>query len=324
MKQWVFSALIGLIALSFTIDAEAQRRLGMGRTFGRPAPQVQRQAAPPPQQATPATPQTPPQAQTAGAPRQPGPGMATPPASPWRGALMGLAAGLGLAALANWLGLGEGFATIMTIALLVFLALTLLGAITRRRAPPPQPAYPYGRAGTMTSYPPQPAEAMPRPIEHRFDPMAERGFDPVPAARPGSAMAEFGRAAAPFDEPWGIPAGFDTAGFLAQAKAHFARLQQAWGDGSLAQLEEFTTTEMFTALTHDLHARRGASQPQVVTLDAKLLGIETNAADHLASVRFTGTMRLDGELEQFDEVWNLVKPTDGKTGWLLAGIQQLS
>jgi predicted lipid-binding transport protein (Tim44 family) len=24
----------------------------------------------------------------------------------------------------------------------------------------------------------------------------------------------------------------------------------------------------------------------------------------------------------FDEVWNLSKPVDGKTGWLLAGIQQ--
>ena len=26
--------------------------------------------------------------------------------------------------------------------------------------------------------------------------------------------------------------------------------------------------------------------------------------------------------EPFDEVWNLVKPVDGSTGWLVAGIQQ--
>jgi predicted lipid-binding transport protein (Tim44 family) len=25
----------------------------------------------------------------------------------------------------------------------------------------------------------------------------------------------------------------------------------------------------------------------------------------------------------FEEVWNLVKPVDGSTGWLLAGIQQM-
>ena len=28
-------------------------------------------------------------------------------------------------------------------------------------------------------------------------------------------------------------------------------------------------------------------------------------------------------LEPFAEVWNLVKPTDGSSGWLLAGIQQM-
>jgi predicted lipid-binding transport protein (Tim44 family) len=27
--------------------------------------------------------------------------------------------------------------------------------------------------------------------------------------------------------------------------------------------------------------------------------------------------------EAFEEVWNLAKPKDGKTGWLLAGIQQI-
>jgi predicted lipid-binding transport protein (Tim44 family) len=41
-------------------------------------------------------------------------------------------------------------------------------------------------------------------------------------------------------------------------------------------------------------------------------------------VRFTGTVKVDGEVESVDEVWNLSKPTDGKHGWLLAGIQQLS
>jgi len=29
------------------------------------------------------------------------------------------------------------------------------------------------------------------------------------------------------------------------------------------------------------------------------------------------------EPEAFTEVWNLVKPADGSTGWLLAGIQQM-
>ena len=44
----------------------------------------------------------------------------------------------------------------------------------------------------------------------------------------------------------------------------------------------------------------------------------------MASERFTGALREDGasEAKPFVEVWNLVKPVDGKSGWLLAGIQQ--
>ncbi len=42
------------------------------------------------------------------------------------------------------------------------------------------------------------------------------------------------------------------------------------------------------------------------------------------SVRFTGLLREDGTVlpKDFDEVWNLVKPVDDSSGWLLAGIQQ--
>jgi predicted lipid-binding transport protein (Tim44 family) len=111
---------------------------------------------------------------------------------------------------------------------------------------------------------------------------------------------------------------------LKHARSYFTRLQQSWTVNNLDELADFTTQEMFTALTHELRARGKVEKAEVVALDAKLLGIEHDPKEHLASVRFTGTIRIDGELEQFDEVWNLTKPADGKTGWLLAGIQQLN
>ena len=45
---------------------------------------------------------------------------------------------------------------------------------------------------------------------------------------------------------------------------------------------------------------------------------------HWASVRFTGLTREDGAPQPtpLDEVWNLSKPVDGSSGWLLAGIRQ--
>jgi predicted lipid-binding transport protein (Tim44 family) len=63
-----------------------------------------------------------------------------------------------------------------------------------------------------------------------------------------------------------------------------------------------------------------------VTLAAEVLEVKTVGRDHWASVHFTGTLREDGALlpTAFDEIWNLTKPVDGSTGWLLAGIEQVA
>ena len=98
MKKLLAGLMIGVFAATLALDADAQRRLGGGRTLGKQSPTVQQRQATPPAQ-------TPQQATPQAAPAQPAPAAAaTPPRSPWRGALMGLAAGLGIAALANWLG----------------------------------------------------------------------------------------------------------------------------------------------------------------------------------------------------------------------------
>ena len=82
---------------------------------------------------------------------------------------------------------------------------------------------------------------------------------------------------------------------------------------------------MFIALTHELRdSRQAHSSTEVVALDAELLGIESDADEHVASVKFDGTLRVDGEIERVSEVWNLVKPVTGRGGWLLAGIQQMA
>jgi predicted lipid-binding transport protein (Tim44 family) len=312
MKKWLVGAMIGLVAASFAFDADAQRRLGGGKTFGRQSQQLQqqRQATPPQQSTQQAAP-----AQQANPAAAAGAATAATKASPWRGALMGLAAGLGLAALASWLGFGETLAAILTAVLIGLLVMLVIGFVLRRLRGP-QPAY--GTAGAPAREQPIGYEAQPAPI-------ARTAIEPTTAVRPGSAMDEFMRGAPAAPRPWGVPAGFDAEGFLANAKSYYGRLQAAWDKGDLDELAEFTTNEMFTALTHELRARGGGThRTEIAALDAALLGIETSATDHLASVRFTGTLRVDGEVEQVDEVWNLVKPIDGKTGWLLAGIQQLS
>jgi predicted lipid-binding transport protein (Tim44 family) len=313
MTKWIAGLAIGFLALTLSLDAEAQRRLGGGFSFGKPSKNLQQRQAQPPQQ-------TPQQQAVPGA--RPSPAGAA--ASPWRGALMGLAAGLGLAALASWLGLGDAFAMFLMVALLALVAMAAFRLLLRR-AQPAQPAYSGGRQAPATwhgtggpSFNPMPREQAPNSMSRTA------ATAPVVGARPGSAMDELMHSGSRLDEPWGIPSDFDAEGFLKNARSYFGRLQDAWAANNIEELAEFTTNEMFTALTHEMRARGKVERSEVVSLDAKLLGIEHEAQEHLASVRFSGTMRVDGETEAFDEVWNLTKPVDGKTGWLLAGIQQLN
>ena len=316
--------MIGVVASTFAFDADAQRRFGGGKNLGRQsAPVQQRQATPPQQQ----TPQAGNQQQAPAAAAAPRAGAAAAaPRSPWRGALMGLAAGLGIAALASYLGFGEALTMFLTVLLIGMALLMIAGFVLRRmRGGTPQPAYgggagrvaPAPNAGSPGTYKHVGYESAPAPARPSETPLAA-------GARPGSAMDQFARGNGPAGSaPWGIPAGFDSAGFLTAAKANYAKLQQAWDSGDLAELSEFTSNDMFITLTHELRARGGKSTTEVVTLDADLLGIESTADEHIASVKFDGTLKVDGEVERVSEVWNLAKPVRGG-GWVLAGIQQLA
>jgi predicted lipid-binding transport protein (Tim44 family) len=321
MKKWMAGLVIGGIAATFALDAEAQRRFGGGKNFGRQSPQVQQRQATPPQKAPDqAVPQAGAAQQTPAAARPGATGAATaaPAArSPMRGALMGLAAGLGIAALASGLGLGEALTMLLT-ALLIGIALMLVLGFFIRRTRREAPAYGAAGAARPGTYAHVGYETSPAPIARSAELPTE-----APAARPGSAMDELLGGQATVSGPWGIPPGFDADAFLANAKAHYARLQQAWDSGDLEQLSDFTSDQMFIALTHELRARAGQSHTEIVAIDAELLGIESNADEYVASVKFEGTVRVDGETERVSEVWNLAKPVRGG-GWVLAGIQQVN
>ena len=127
--------------------------------------------------------------------------------------------------------------------------------------------------------------------------------------------------------PSSIPADFDREGFLSSAKQHYTRLQQAWDAADLNSLKTFTTPEMYDALAAELQQRgMTPNKTEVVTLEASLLALEETPAEYVASVEFSGLVREEtwGGASPVREIWNLVKPRDGSSGWQLAGIQQLN
>ena len=67
------------------------------------------------------------------------------------------------------------------------------------------------------------------------------------------------------------------------------------------------------------------NQTEVLSLDAKLLGIEELEDAYMASVEFSGMIREDQSAgpSPFREVWNMTKPRHTAGGWLVAGVQAL-
>ncbi len=333
MKLWTV-LLAGVLTLG-AIDAEAARRLGGGGSFGRQSPNVtHRQATPPP-----AAPNT---AQQRNATQQP----ATAPNAAaqaqrrgFGGLFAGLAAGLGLAWLANALGLGPMFANILLFALLAVVVMAVLGMVMRRRqgAGMQRGGYAWQGAGASAEAPASPRQYNPAKVGN--DASARPWEDPASGFGQyrdagglgiGSAVAGQPRGALGGSQGWGIPAGFDVEGFLGAARRNFTTLQDAWDRSDLGTLRTMMTDEMMSAMRTQMAERDREPAPadartEVVMLEAQLLGIEETGADYLASVEFSGMIREDPSAgpAPFREVWNMVKPKDGSAGWLVAGVQAL-
>ena len=189
----------------------------------------------------------------------------------------------------------NGFGGVFILVILTFAAIAVSRLFGRSRDGA-VPAMRYAGLGIETVVAPPPSQAA--------------GFNPPPPAQVAPK----------------VPAGFDVAGFVRAAKLNFIKLQIANDVANLDQIREFATPQMYDALSKDLATRRSArQQTDVVALNAELLEVATEGDTHVASVRFSGMMREapGAAPARFAEVWNLAKPVDGSSGWLLAGIQQM-
>lgn len=328
-------AAVGLTAL----DADA-RRMGGGKSMGRQSSNVtQREANPPTAPGNPGATQN---AASNNAARPGTPAAAAAPKRPWAGILGGIAAGLGLAWLANALGLGAGFANmllILLVALAGFAAWRYFSARSRQsQAGNGGLAFQGAGAGAgrmPKQYSPNNVgnDASARPFERspqltQFDGSATQGNTGTAHSALGGAGVSIGSALSGA-QGWGVPAGFDTEGFLKAAKRNFVTLQDAWDRSDISALRTMMTDGMVSEVQAQLDEREAASggQPnktEVVMLDAQLLGIEELPDAYLASVEFSGMIREDDSAgpSPFREVWNMTKPLNGG-GWLVAGVQAL-
>lgn len=312
MKLRLFASVVALVmALSFSLasnDASAAKRFGGGKSSG-----MQRSVTP--DKAPTAAPAPAGAASTAKSPASAVAPQAQPKRS-WMGPLAGLAAGLGLAALASHFGFGDELASMMMIGLAVMAVMMVIGFIMRKRAganagtTAGTPGMQYAGAGAGHAQPTHSAFERSMPAEGNL------------AGGSGSAVS------GPAASSAHIPADFDVAGFVRNAKLNFIRMQAANDAGNLDDLRNFTSPEMFAEIRLAL-AERGAAKQEtdVVSIDATVLDVTEEANRYVVSVRFVGLVReeADANPQPIDEIWHLTKAKDangGSAGWVVAGIQQ--
>lgn len=313
MKRWIASLVVVATSMALMPDFADARRLGGGGSTGMKRTLPARTAP----DSVPAKPGTPDQA---GAPAQATPGnaagaaaaAAAPARRSWMAPLAGLAAGLGIAALASAFGFGPALANIVTMLLVLVVGFVVVRWLMRRFAGTGAPS----RFATPNGAPlNQRTAASPWPDRTAVDAM------PATAAAATATAASSGTSGTSAR----LPADFDAAGFERIAKMIFIRMQTANDAGDLNDLRAFTTPEMFAAIRLELQERAGRPQrTDVVQIDAQVLDVAEEAQQQVVSVRFHGLVREEQSAgaEPFDEVWHLVKPKDGSREWAIAGIEQ--
>ena len=286
MMKLVF-AITALTTLSLVaIDADA-RRFGGARNLG-----IQR-SAPTPQKAAP---NAPPQQQKQAAPATPAQQPQPSGLQKWLGPLAGLALGAGLAALFFNNGMAGLLGGLLVIGLIGAVVAFAARALMRGRVSEPPLLY----AGVP-------------------------GAEPPRATLPAGAGASSVAATTATATAGGLPAGFDAAAFAQHAKLNFMRLQEAHDKKELSTMRDFLTPAVYQQIEADIRAAGDAPQhTEVLTLEAEVLDVAEEAGSYVVSVRFSGLIREDtgAAPEPFSEIWHLEKPLAGRSGWLVAGIQQ--
>ena len=276
--------LTALVSLTVFAFDADARRFGGGRTIGKQREAITQQQA---------APKTPAQQQQTAA------GTSTPPtqqpsaASRWLGPLTGLALGAGLAALFLNNGIGGLLAGLLLIGLMIAAAVYVARLVRGRMASAP---IQYAGAGAGGGSEPT-----------RIEPA-------LGGAAPHSVAAL---------SRW--PTGFDEAEFVRHAKLNFVRLQATHDQKDLATIRDFVTPELYQEIEADVQAAgTEPQQTEVVTLNAEVLDVTTEADFYVVSVRFSGLIRETAgeEPQPLREIWHLEKPITGGGGWLVAGIQQ--
>ena len=279
-----------LVSFFLAVDSAEARRMGFGRSIGKPPP-MKRQVAPPVQAPKKTLDKTP--ANSSGA-------SANKSRSGFMGPLAGLAAGLGLAALASYLGVGEelmSFLLILLAGVAIFFVIRLVLRNMQR-----QPSL----------------EGVPSNLNNSN---IESSTTQKTSLNVNSAYHQTEKETISQEE---------INGFLEHSKKQFIEIQKIWDSGNIDDLKSFCTDDLVFELRKQINDRGNLFEKTSITeLNASWQGMNNYVSDSGNDVEevyvlFSGMVREsdDSISKEFSEVWTLQRSKSSGDGWLIAGITQ--
>jgi predicted lipid-binding transport protein (Tim44 family) len=284
-----FFLIMVFLAVPFFLatDSAEARRMGFGRSIGKPPP-IKRQAIPPSQGVNKSIDKTPTKASNAANNKTRG----------FMGPLAGLAAGLGLAALASHLGVGAelmGFLLILLAAAAIFFVVRLF-------------------LRNMQS----------SPSLEGVGPSFNREIT-------GNKIDTKPQAASKKNNVSGKMISQDEIdAFLENSKKQFVEIQKIWDSGSIDNLKFFCTDGLVLELSDQIKEKiNEGSKTSISKLSAVWEGMDFYVTEEgfemeEVYVLFSGMVRenKNGLSNEFSEIWTLQRLKSSDDGWLVAGITQ--
>ena len=99
-------------------------------------------------------------------------------------------------------------------------------------------------------------------------------------------------------------------------------LQRAWDNNDFAGIQEFVTPAFYNQLREERANHPANNRTEIVRLFAELGDVREIGQQAEATVIFHGIMDENGEHNEFNETWHLIRELRDNAPWYLQGIEQ--
>lgn len=143
-------------------------------------------------------------------------------------------------------------------------------------------------------------------------------------SRPQSSVSEASGHSRGSDGLAPPPDWFDKKRFLNDAKEHFMNLQRAWDNNDFSSIQEYVTPELYNLLHEERKHHSANNRTEIVRLLVELGDVREYDKLTEATVIFHGIIDENGDHNEFNETWHLVRDMRNGAPWHIQGIEQNS